>query len=112
MSDALSEVFAALGDPTRRALYERLLEETDGRTATELVRYSSVSRQAIVKHLQVLMRSGLASAHRDGREVRYVARTTAADDASAWLRGRSDAWDRRVASLERRVRESDAGREN
>lgn len=110
MSDALSEVFAALGDPTRRALYERLLADADGCTATELAEGSPVTRQAIVKHLQVLARSGLAVARREGREVRYVARTGAAYDASSWLEQRTRAWDRRAAALRERVRDTADGR--
>jgi DNA-binding transcriptional ArsR family regulator len=110
MSADVSEVFAALSDPTRRGLYEQLLESPGGRTATELALTASVSRQAIVKHLQVLVRSQLALTRREGREVRYFATTKAAAHASTWLSERTVAWDRRVAALERGVRDSNARR--
>ncbi len=103
MSDAVSEVFAALADDTRRGIYERLLESPGGRTATELTHEASVSRQAIVKHLQVLARSGLVDARRDGREVRYLVDAGGTALASAWLSSRADAWDKRVAALEERA---------
>jgi DNA-binding transcriptional ArsR family regulator len=103
MSDDISVVFAALSDPTRRLLFEELLESTPGRTATELADGASVSRQAIVKHLQLLANAGLAVATRDGREVRYRASTDAAQSASAWLSVRASAWDRRLAALEKNV---------
>jgi DNA-binding transcriptional ArsR family regulator len=105
MSDDVSTVFAALSDPTRRRLFERLLESPLGRTATELAEDASVSRQAIVKHLQVLASAGLALAVRDGREVRYRAATDAAENASTWLSARASAWDRRLAALEKGVRD-------
>ena len=104
MSDDVSVVFAALSDATRRRLFEQLLEAPHGRTATELAEDASVSRQAIVKHLQLLANAGLAVASRDGREVRYRATTDAAQKASTWLSVRASAWDRRLAALEKGVR--------
>jgi DNA-binding transcriptional ArsR family regulator len=104
MRDTVSNVFAALADPTRRAIYDELLIHPIGRTATELAASSEVSRQAIVKHLQVLARSGLADARRDGREVLYVATSDGTVPASAWMADRSRAWDRRLSSLEERIR--------
>jgi DNA-binding transcriptional ArsR family regulator len=101
MSDDVSVVFAALSDPTRRRLFERLLEIPRGLTATELAENAVISRQAIVKHLQILASAGLAEASRDGREVRYRASTDSAQHASTWLSVRASAWDRRVESLER-----------
>jgi DNA-binding transcriptional ArsR family regulator len=106
MSDDVSVVFAALSDSTRRRLFEQLLEQPHGRTATELADHASVSRQAIVKHLQLLANAGLAVALRDGREVRYRASSDAALHASAWLSVRASAWDRRLAALEKGVRDA------
>ena len=106
MRDAISEVFAALADDTRRGIYEQLLANVNGLTATELSQSASVSRQAIVKHLQVLERSGLATPERDGRDVRYFVATEGTKDASQWLIDHADAWDRRIAALEERVRRS------
>ena len=47
-------------------------------------------------------------ASRDGREVRYRASTGAAQDASTWLSVRASAWDRRLAALEKDVRDAQA----
>lgn len=110
MSEDVSVVFAALSDPTRRRLFEQLLDHPAGRTATELAEDASVSRQAIVKHLQLLANAGLAVAVRDGREVRYRASTDAAQHASTWLSVRASAWDRRLAALEKGVRETQRSR--
>jgi DNA-binding transcriptional ArsR family regulator len=83
-----------------------MLEYPRGRTATELADGATISRQAIVKHLQQLANAGLAVATRDGREVRYRASTDAAQDASTWLSVRASAWDRRLAALEKGVRDA------
>jgi DNA-binding transcriptional ArsR family regulator len=82
------------------------LDHPRGRTATELADNASVSRQAIVKHLQLLANAGLAVAVRDGREVRYRASSDAAQHASTWLSDRASAWDRRLAALEKGVRDA------
>jgi len=105
MSDDISVVFAALSDPTRRRIFERLLDFPRGLTATELATDATISRQAIVKHLQLLANAGLAVAERDGRDVRYRASTDAAQNASSWLSVRASAWDRRIAALEKNVRD-------
>jgi DNA-binding transcriptional ArsR family regulator len=106
MSDDISVVFSALSDPTRRRLFEQLLEVPRGSTATELAEDAVVSRQAIVKHLQLLAHAGLAVARRDGREVRYRASTAAAQQASTWLSVRASAWDRRLETLKKNVRDA------
>ena len=110
MTDDVSVVFAALSDRTRRRLFEQLLENPRGRTATELAEDAAVSRQAIVKHLQLLANAGLAVARRDGREVRYRASTDAAQNASTWLSLRASAWDRRLAALEKGVRKAQSSK--
>jgi DNA-binding transcriptional ArsR family regulator len=106
MRDSLSEVFAALADPTRRTIYERLLESSQGKTATELASGARVSRQAIVKHLQILTRSGLAEIRRQGREARYFITANGTSHASTWLQESARAWDRRIATLEEQIRTS------
>ena len=106
MNHAVSEVFAALADTTRRALYEQLLASEHGATATQLADGARISRQAIVKHLQILARCGLARVERDGRDVRYLATPEGTRDASMWLRESSAAWDRRIAALEEKIRSS------
>jgi DNA-binding transcriptional ArsR family regulator len=110
MSDDISAVFAALSDLTRRRIFEQILEYPTGRTATELADGATISRQAIVKHLQLLAGAGLAVATRDGREVRYRASSDAAQQASTWLSVRASAWDRRLAALENDVRDTQSSR--
>jgi DNA-binding transcriptional ArsR family regulator len=106
MRSEVSEVFSALADDTRRAIYERLLAQPSGLTATQLSKDSSVSRQAIVKHLQLLGGAGLARSLREGRDVLYLATPRGTELASKWLVENGAAWDRRLAALQRRAKDS------
>jgi DNA-binding transcriptional ArsR family regulator len=102
--DVLDRVFGALADPTRRDLMARL--HSDGpETATTLAGDAVMTRQAIVKHLQVLADAGLVVGEREGREVRYRATPHPLTDATAWLMQHGVRWDRRLDRLTRRIAE-------
>ena len=94
---APDRIFAALSDPTRCRVVERL--GAAPATAGEIAAQLPVSRQAIVKHLAVLEAAGLAQGTRDGRRVVY--RLTPGEFASAarWMTEVGAAWDRRLAAL-------------
>jgi DNA-binding transcriptional ArsR family regulator len=89
--EALDRVFAALADPTRRALVARL-GEADSVTVSELARPFPVSLPAIMKHLDVLSDAGLVSREKSGRTV--SCRLTAATMKSAmeWLHRYEKFW--------------------
>jgi DNA-binding transcriptional ArsR family regulator len=91
-------VFSALADGTRRQVM-RALAQAGPATATELASEFTVSRQAVVKHLQALGQAGLVAADREGREMRY--RLTPAPMAGAmdWMAEVGAGWDDRLASL-------------
>ncbi len=97
-------VFAALGDPTRRRILDRL--SVDGPlTATELAPDYPMSRQAVVKHLGTLAGAGLLVPERVGRDVRYRVRAEAMGEAAGWLANVRARWDQRLAALDRQVRD-------
>ena len=64
-NDQLSRSFAALADPTRRAILERLAAGDAG--VVELAQASTLTQPAITKHLKVLERAGLIGRARDGQ---------------------------------------------
>lgn len=97
----LDELFTALGDATRRDLLQRLVHDGP-RTATEFAVGSTLTRQAIVKHLKALEAADLVVAERSGREVKYRATTERLADAVRWLLDASESWDRRANRLVRR----------
>lgn len=96
------ELFAALSDPTRLDLFERLAAGGPA-TATELARALPVSRQAVAKHLSVLDDVGLVTRAQAGREVRFAARPEALGSVVTWVDRVGDEWDRRLDRLRRAV---------
>ncbi len=95
-------VFAALSDPTRRAVLEAVASRGTA-TATELAGEVPVTRQAVAKHLQVLADAGLVSPERAGREQRYRLTPAPFTEAVAWMAEVGAEWDRRLARLRRAV---------
>ncbi|HET6916124.1 MAG TPA: metalloregulator ArsR/SmtB family transcription factor [Acidimicrobiales bacterium] len=92
------DLFAALADPTRRRLLDRL--SSDGPlSATDLARNAPVSRQAVAKHLGTLTAAGLVQPQRRGREVLYGVSPARLADASRWLADLGAKWDDRLAAL-------------
>ena len=92
------DLFAALADPTRRRLLDRL--SSDGPlSATDLARNAPVSRQAVAKHLGTLTAAGLVQPQRRGREVLYGVSPARLADASRWLADIGAKWDDRLAAL-------------
>lgn len=94
----IGDVLTALADPTRRALLD-VLADAGPASATVLAARLPVSRQAVVKHLQVLEAAGLVAGTRAGREVRYAVRPEPLDATADWLATRAAAWDRRLRAL-------------
>jgi len=85
MTDALSPIFAALADPTRRAILAMLLE--DDMAVTDVAEPFQMSLAAISKHLQVLADAGLISRERRGRVIWCKLEPDALRPASVWMQG-------------------------
>ncbi|CUH40123.1 Transcriptional repressor SdpR [Jannaschia seosinensis] len=85
MSDALSAVFAALADPTRRAILALLL--VDDMAVTDVAEGFGISLAAVSKHLGVLSRAGLITRERRGRVVWCKLEPDALRGASVWMQG-------------------------
>ena len=90
-SQRLDATFAALADPTRRAILARLA--SGEAPVTELAQPFAMSQPAISKHLKVLERAGLISRGRDAqrRPCRLAARPLA--EANGWLEGYRQFWE-------------------
>jgi DNA-binding transcriptional ArsR family regulator len=101
-------VFAALADPTRRAMLHTLRAQPDA-TASGLAGELPMTRQAVSKHLGALARAGLVEAHREGRETRYTLTPAPLADAMEWMAEAGGLWDRRLGRLAERAR-GDAAR--
>lgn len=91
-------VFAALGDPTRLSLVRRLSTGTPMSIA-RLTEGSTLTRQAVTKHLRVLESSGVVGKQRSGRESLYRLRPGTIGNMRAYLDGISRQWDDALARL-------------
>lgn len=74
---------AALADPTRRAVLERLA--SGPRSVTDVAGTLPVSRPAVSQHLKVLREAGLVTARRQGRQQLYAVRRDGLAELRAWL---------------------------
>ena len=83
LADQLSITFAALADPTRRAILTRLAE--GDATVNELAKPFRVSLPAISRHLKVLERAGLISRQRAAQSRPSSFRAEPLEDATAWM---------------------------
>lgn len=99
MSDP-QPVLAALADPTRRAVFERL-NSWGPASASKLASELPISRQAIAKHLSLLDSVGLVDRTVEGREVVYTARVAPLADVAGWLETVGMDWDTRLERLRR-----------
>jgi DNA-binding transcriptional ArsR family regulator len=85
MTERLDTVFAALADPTRRAILAMLLE--DDMAVTDVAEPFDMSLAAISKHLAVLAEAGLISREKRGRVIWCKLEPEAMREASVWMRG-------------------------
>jgi DNA-binding transcriptional ArsR family regulator len=99
-----ADVFFALGDRTRLSVV-RKLGSAGALSATALSDGATVTRQAIVKHLQVLEGAGLVTHEKRGREVLYALEPRRLAEARAFLDAVSAGWDRAIERLRELVEE-------
>lgn len=85
MSDTLDQVFAALADPTRRAILTMLLE--DDMAVTDVAEPFDMSLAAISKHLGILTRAGLIAQEKRGRVKWCKLEPDAMKATSVWMQG-------------------------
>jgi len=97
-SEQLSATFAALADPTRRAILERLAE--GDATVGELAEPFAMSLPAISKHLSVLERAGLVAKDRDGQRRNCRITATPLKSATSWLEEYRRHWEANLDSLD------------
>jgi len=97
-ADHLSETFAALADPTRRAILARLASGPS--SVTELAEPFDMSLPAVSKHLRVLERAGLISRGREAQWRPCVLDPAPLKDVAEWAEGYRQLWEGRLHRLD------------
>jgi DNA-binding transcriptional ArsR family regulator len=108
MADAetITAVMRALADPTRRAVFERIVN-CDEITVVELTRGSGVTQGAISQHLKSLKQAGLVRERPEGRNVYYRAQPDGLDPLADWMSHYGVFWRERLADLKNLLKEID-----
>jgi DNA-binding transcriptional ArsR family regulator len=108
MQDQLSSTFAALADPTRRAILARLaLGET---SVTELAKPFEMSMPAVSKHLKVLERAGLIARAREAQWRPCRLEAGPLEEAASWIEEYRRFWEQSLDRLDAYLRQMKAAR--
>src|SRR3954466_2037712 len=107
-SDPLTLTFAALADPTRRAILERLVEGEA--TVNELAEPFAVSLPAISRHLKVLERAGLIERERAAQTRPSTLRPAPLKEATDWIETYRALWEGRMDRLGAHLQNAKRGR--
>jgi DNA-binding transcriptional ArsR family regulator len=99
MPASTNDLFVALADPTRRAIFERLCRGGE-QTVWMLTEHAKVSQPAVSKHLGVLKLAGLVHDRREGRETHYSARPQGLKALIGWTKFYGAFWQERFDDLE------------
>jgi DNA-binding transcriptional ArsR family regulator len=108
--DQLSTTFAALADPTRRAILARLALAGEA-TVNDLAAPFAISLQAISKHLKVLERAGLITRGRDAQFRPCRLEGAPLETAGEWIENHRRLWQDRLDRLDQKLQELKRARE-
>jgi len=102
----ITAIMRMLADPTRRAVYERIVEAGEVLAGT-LARDATVSQPAISQHLRALKEAGLIAERRAGRNIHYRPQARGLEPLIDWLSIYGVFWRERFANLEKLLQEID-----
>jgi DNA-binding transcriptional ArsR family regulator len=102
----IDTVMRALADPTRRAVFERVIK-SDEISVVELTRGSGVTQGAISQHLKALKQAGLVAERPEGRKVYYRAQPEGLAPLFDWMNHYGVFWRKRFANLRTLLKEID-----
>lgn len=103
---AITAVMRALADPTRRAVFEQIVD-SDEITVVELTRASTVTQGAVSQHLKALKLAGLVAERPEGRNVYYRAAPEGLAPLVDWMSHYGTFWRERFTDLRSLLKEID-----
>lgn len=99
-ADEDEQLWAAVAEPGRRRVLDALVAVGEA-TPTALAKDLPFTRQAVSKHLAVLLDAGVVTQRRDGREVRYTVRPDRLEAAARAMTAAAQRWDARLQTIKR-----------
>jgi DNA-binding transcriptional ArsR family regulator len=106
MTHKQQSIFAALADPMRRQLLMTLAESSP-KTATQLAQEYPISRQGILKHLNILEEAGLVAVRQQGRDKLYNLTPERLTELEQWVKELEAKWDERLLRLKMFIESED-----
>lgn len=104
------DIFQAMADPKRRQIIEKLSSypaAKSGLSIKELTKGTGISRQAVTKHLNVLIQAGAVNAEFQGKEKRHFLKHYAFNTAWQWLEPIATEWDNNLIRLKQHLNNGD-----
>jgi DNA-binding transcriptional ArsR family regulator len=93
-----TDVFHAIADPTRRSIL--VLIAAKAMTPNTIAGEFEVSRQAISKHIRILLKSNLLKQEKTGREILYYFNPDKMEEVDVWLEELKSMWEQRFSQLD------------
>ena len=103
-----TKTFAALGDPTRAAIVDRL--KLGPATVTEIALPFDMSLRGVLKHVQLLQDAGIVRTVKEGRVRHCVLQRERIDEAGRWLHDVTAGWERRMDRMDQVLRDKETSR--
>jgi DNA-binding transcriptional ArsR family regulator len=104
-NNSLDTVFAALADPTRRAIVAQLT--LGAAPVSDLAKPHSIALPSFLKHLGKLEAAGLVTTHKQGRVRTCALRAQALSEAVGWIEAQRKLWETRLDALEEYLSKED-----
>ena len=98
MTNQIDSIFAALADPTRRAVVEQLA--AGAQPVKTLAEPHDMALPSFLRHIEVLQAAGLVATRKQGRQRMVALRPRALEPIDTWLDGQRALWEGRLARLE------------
>lgn len=93
------DIFQAIADPTRRSIVAHLKNVPD-QSITDLSENQSISRQAVSKHLKILIEVDIIIAKKNGRQSLHTLNSQPLKEIAYWLEPYAELWDQRLSNLQ------------
>jgi DNA-binding transcriptional ArsR family regulator len=97
------DIFQAIADPTRRSIL--ILLATQAMTPNAIAEHFDTTRQAVSKHIQILVECEAINQHRTGREIYYHFNPTKMKEIDQWLGQFRNQWEDRLNQLDKLLKD-------